>query len=63
MQCPYCPAQEAAGVFEQHIKTCGSKTKECETCGELVQNWMMEQHMGSEICFNKLLDKGQLKDQ
>ena len=59
LTCIYCPAQESVGAYEDHVKACGAKTKECVTCGELVQNWMMDQHRDSQICLNRLLDKNE----
>jgi len=52
IECQYCTLLVEPNEIEEHEKMCGSRTEQCEICGQFVQNRLLSQH------FNVMHDSG-----
>ena len=45
VECQYCSLLVDNNEIEEHEKMCGSRTVECEICGQYVQTRLLNQHL------------------
>ena len=45
IECQYCSLLVDNNELEEHEKMCGSRTVECEICGQYVQTRLLNQHL------------------
>ena len=45
VECQYCSLLVDNNELEEHEKMCGSRTVECEICGQYVQTRLLKQHL------------------